>query len=120
VFIVYLIMVFGFVTITPALTGMLGQEFKQLNKRLAVSGQRLENTNETPEVQDDNSEGESAGVVSIAINVGEILGGLFGGAMLQLVGFTGTFVFFGPLLLLAGGASIFFFQVFLKKPETGE
>lgn len=107
VFVLYLVMAFGFVAITPALTGLLGQEFKALNTRLRGGKDAGE-----------NSEGESAGVISIAINIGEIGGGLFGGFMLSAFGFGGTFLFFGPFLILSALVSVVLFTTVFNRMKA--
>ena len=106
IFLLFLGINIGFVIIYPPIVGLIGEEYKK-----AVA-QKRKDAGEEPvgESQQNQVEGESAGIISIVVNIGQMAAGLVGGLFLELFTFGTTYIFYGVFLILLGIGSILAFK----------
>lgn len=106
VFLIFLAINCGFVIIYPSTVGLLGEEYKKASDRK----KQEEGKKDIAASQEEQVEGESAGIISIIVNFGEIAAGLVGGFFLGIFSFSQTYIIYGIFLLAIGGLSILAFK----------
>lgn len=112
-FVIFLTISCGFSVIYPSIVGLIGQEYQKTiasQKQLALpEGQKMDNQEDTM------AEGDSAGLISIIVNGGQILAGLVGGALFQYASLSLIFLGYGVFLILMSIGSGWFLWKIGKK-----
>lgn len=102
-FALYLMLGIVYVGIYPASTGLMNQEYAQMQKPANGAG---------------NSEGESAALISFVMSAGAVMSGVFGALVLDYVDFALIFVLLAMTLIGVGIASWWFLASYGKPVQS--
>jgi len=119
----YLVLGIAFVGIYPASTGLMNEAYA--DERKSESDEKNAslpmNTTVAPVQEKDNSEGESAALISFVMSCGTVFSGVLGALVLDYLNFQMIFLLLSSALVLVGVASWWFLATYNKKtPQSPE
>lgn len=103
-FLLYLTLGILYIAVYPAATGLMNEKYTLAKREGKTEEQNAE--------KDENAEGESAAIIMVVMNVGEILSGIVGGIMLDVFSFKMVFTLLALALVLVGVGSAAFLWYF--------